>query len=502
MISQKLSKRKFSQKQHSKMKVNYLLIIVTLLLVGQRALAQQSLSFDEALSKVKKQNLALKGAAQNERYYEMKRRASFGHHLPRISVLGNWTMFNEDIHADFTEAKETAANTMNGMVSQMPPQTAQLIGPVIQQLAPAIGQMVPDKYVLQEQNLGLLTANVVWPLFTGGKIHASSQKAKLDKSVAVSTTKHTEHTLTTELVERYYGLRLAEKAVEVRKAVLEAMEQHLSDAKKMEQNGILSEAERLHAEVAKADAFRELQLAESKAETIRQALNNTLGDSLSVKPNSPLFLVKEVEPLSYFQGAAIGSNPQLDIISSKKEIAHLGTNVARADYMPTVAAMGSWIMLSNVEETTLIPDWFVGVTLSWTIFDGTSRTHNYIAAKELEKRVATIHEKAKSDIGILITKHYNELQSHIQQLEAMEVSYRFAEEYVRVRKKAFSEGFASSTDVVDAELMLSRVKIGRLSIMYQYDLCLAQLLQASGLSERFETYRQMPNAEPEEFKGR
>ena len=60
---------------------------------------------------------------------------------------------------------------------------------------------------------------------------------------------------------------------------------------------------------------------------------------------------------------------------------------------------------------------------------------------------------------------------------------------MRVRTRAFNEGFASSLDVVDAEMALSRVRIERLRAMYDFDVALASLLEVSGGSEKIDEYR-------------
>ena len=81
----------------------------------------------------------------------------------------------------------------------------------------------------------------------------------------------------------------------------------------------------------------------------------------------------------------------------------------------------------------------------------------------------------KSDVQTLVEKSYNELMKDGEQLEAMETSIKFAEEYLRVRQKAFKEGFATSIDLVDAQLALSKVKIERLKALYEFDVSFARL---------------------------
>ena len=56
---------------------------------------------------------------------------------------------------------------------------------------------------------------------------------------------------------------------------------------------------------------------------------------------------------------------------------------------------------------------------------------------------------------------------------------------------------ATSLDIVDAQLALSRVKIERLIAAYEFDVSLAKLLEASGQSEHFEEYLSRADVEVE-----
>ena len=55
-------------------------------------------------------------------------------------------------------------------------------------------------------------------------------------------------------------------------------------------------------------------------------------------------------------------------------------------------------------------------------------------------------------------------------------------------KKSFQEGMATSTDVIDAETMLSKVQIAFLLAYYKYDVALASLLSTCGMPESFWQY--------------
>lgn len=54
---------------------------------------------------------------------------------------------------------------------------------------------------------------------------------------------------------------------------------------------------------------------------------------------------------------------------------------------------------------------------------------------------------------------------------------------------------ATSAEVVDAEVMLSKVQIASLLAYYQYDVALINLLATSGIPDTFQSYRQEGKSE-------
>ena len=89
---------------------------------------------------------------------------------------------------------------------------------------------------------------------------------------------------------------------------------------------------------------------------------------------------------------------------------------------------------------------------------------------------------------LLIKDLYNDVEAVMSTVEAVERSERFAEEFLRTQRLAFREGAATSTDVVDAVLSLSRAKLEKVQTAYEFDLALARLLEASGMGEEFVRY--------------
>jgi outer membrane protein TolC len=220
-------------------------------------------------------------------------------------------------------------------------------------------------------------------------------------------------------------------------------------------------------------------------ELMETALRNTLATEAYVVPVSDLFIAPTLKNRQYYVEAAIENNPQLKQLTAKKQLADLGIQKEKAAFLPNVAVMGTKELYEH-DLSEFVPDWFVGVGIQINLFDGMAKFRKVSAAKVQKQRVVTLEEKAHQDIITLVTKVHQELQKALEAYQSTETSLTFAKEYLRVRNKAFSEGFATSTDVVDAQLNLFKVKTERLKAMYEYDLAWASLLSVAGVSEQFQ----------------
>ena len=456
------------------------------------------LSLEEALDIALTHNPAMQAAEFERRAAEQERRAAVGLRMPQIGVSGAYTYLGKDIGLDFNDMKAPAGDFIQGAVQQgiIPPQSL----PQLQTLIAPI--MQADWSVkLQDRSFGFVGGEVTLPLYMGGKINAANRAARLRETSATEQGARTRNALVSELVERYYGLVLASHAVEVRQQVAEGVRRHLHDARILEKNGMLARSERLYVEFKAAEAERELEDARVELQTLTDALNNTLNRTADFRPVSTMFVLSQLEPLAYFRELAEERNPALRQATLQHRLAEEGAKAQRAEFLPQVAAMGG-ASFYNYRTTNVLPRWAVGVGVNLKIFDGLNREHKYAAARQTVRRVDALQEKARQDIGLLLEKIYARLLNSRNRLESIEASMTFAEEYLRAKESAFLQGMSTSTDLVDAELKLAKVRIERMQAAFEFDRSLAQLLEAAGISDEFANYARRSDARPIEFDRR
>lgn len=471
---------------------------VTLVMLALAAVMQlpaqeqgRTLSLEEALEMTLSDNPAIRAAEFNRRAAQQERRAAIGLRMPQIGITGSYAYLGKDIEIDLNNMKAPVQN-LAGQILQS--------GMIPSDYIPSISQMLSGAMAaswalpLQDRSLGFVGGDVTVPLWMGGKINAANRAARINEQTARSQGIQQRNALVSELVERYYGLALAQQVVVVRQQVVDGVRKHLEDAAALEAQGMISRSEKLYVEFKMSEAERDLQNAQSQVETIAAALNSTIGGRTDdYLPVTAMFILERIEPLDHFRTLAAERNPLLDQVDQKRRLAYEGVRAQRSSFLPQVVAMGG-MSFYDYQVSKVLPRWAVGVGVNFKLFDGLNREYKYSAAKQTVRRVEALQDKAGNDISVLVEKLYNQMENYRTQMASIEASLAFAEEYLKTKNAAFLEGMSSSTDLIDAELNLAKVKTERIEAAYRYDVSLAQLLEAAGISDEFTAYMRRQDA--------
>lgn len=431
----------------------------------------QSLSFSEAMRVMNEENSLIKAMEKQEEVHQYEWKAMKGLRSPTVKAFGMGLYMDRSLGLDF-----------NGLRNQ--------VGDFVHlPNAEVLGNWSVD---FNKRDMAFGGFMATWPIFTGGKINAAVKAGKLKSEIGEKELEQAKDKLISELVVRYYTVKLAERALTVRQDVLEGMKKHQDDALKLEEHGMIAPVQRMAADVAVSDASRELDAAKKDATLARLALANTMEvEEVTADLSSDFFVLSELEALDYYQVSAEEHYPALQKLSLQKELATQGIKAKQSANYPTVVAFGQTVLAHNnpISGLDVLYDnnkpWTVGVGVTYTLFEGLRNRNEIKAAKATRESVALFEEKAKSDIKMLVAKLYQDIQKQQEQIDNLTTQETMATEYLRVRNKAFIEGFATSTEVVDAELNLSAVKLKKLQAHFYYVSNLASLFEYTGLSNEF-----------------
>jgi outer membrane protein TolC len=317
----------------------------------------------------------------------------------------------------------------------------------------------------------MLTA--VLPLYTGGKIPAAQDAAAAAARQASAERNQQADTISTQLVQAYFGEQLATQALAVRKDVRDGLNGHLANAEKLEREGFATKAQRLQATVARDSAEREYQKASNDRDTATITLAQLLRSQSPVHATTPLFVIQA--PMDARQGyvdSALANHPQIARLKAMGEQAAQGVRVAQAELKPQIFLFGSYD-LHRRDALLFDPDWVFGIGLKYTFLSGRDRPRQISAARDQQEQAEAGLREAENQLVIGVTRAWNEVETQRQQYLLLESSIAQAKENLRLQQLSFREGRATSLDVIDAQMALGGAQLERLQAAYTYDVALA-----------------------------
>ena len=340
---------------------------------------------------------------------------------------------------------------------------------------------------LLQRNLTTIDATISWPVFTGGKRMYATRIGNRMVDMAQVGQAETRALLQTELVETYYALQLANKILEVKEQTYQSLQQHYDHALKLEANGLITKAERLFAEVNRQEAKREWEAAKQERDVAHRALCSLLDiqKEVDILPVSPLFVTENLPDSLYFKSLIPSTNYAMNRIRLEESIVENRLRISKSAYFPTIALLGKQTLYAHNVPRNLMPRTLIGIGFTWNLFDGLNREADVRVSRLAQETIALEKEKVKNTLDVMVQKLYSQMKEAEEEVSTLQTTIAMSEELLRIRRKSFEEGMATSTEVVDAEVMLSTVRIAMLLAQYQFDVSLASLCSVCGVPELF-----------------
>lgn len=464
-----------------------------------RAPAQQAgipVTYEEAVEMVR-DNRSMQLASQGVEWARNERQRLNAYWYPSVTAGGAYVRMGNPIAVK--ESLSTFTDPVKNFIHSIDP-GEQLVTSLLDRIG-SHSFSVP----MAPADVTTIDATATLPVFTGGKRIYAGRIGKAAIGAAEANRQQVNADQHVLLVETYFGLRLGREIVEVRKQTLDAFELHYRNALKLEAAGMLTKTERLIFQVTRDEAKRELETAVNELEVTQNAFKTLvqMENDGPILPVTPLFIDETMPPAEYFKERVARNNYLIRGLEFQQEIEKKQLKIANSAYMPEIGVFWKQTLYSHGIRKNLVPRWLVGVGFTWNIFDGLGREKQIRQAKINNRMIATERRKTEEDLSLAADKFYHQTQIALDNAAALETTLEMSREIVRARQKSFAEGMATSTEVVDAELMLAQAKVAMLMAYYQFDTGLINLLAVSGMPEDFSRYARtgrnensIPNREP------
>ncbi|MBD1558865.1 TolC family protein [Vibrio sp. S9_S30] len=441
----------------------------------------QPVSFDQAWQIVQQQSDALSASRANLQRYQHLQASKDRLNLPSITLSAHYTRLSDDVTLSAKQVAESSSIDLSGLGHMLPPS-------VIQSLAGASS-------TITEKDIFSSSIRAIWPIFTGGRITAAQEIAKGQTEEARSQLEMERQAKFDDLTQFYFSVVLAQQVVETRHAVEDGLRKHRDFALKMEKQGQIAKVERLQAEASLDKAKVDRKKAERDLDIAKTALASMLNVE-DIQLQSHLFINDSLPPMSAFVDQTLKTYPGLHLLDAKEQQANHLVKAEDGKYFPNVYLYGDYTVYEHDSlASQMKPDWLVGIGVSIPLIDSSGRSERSQAAHSAVQQVQHLKAQARKDLQVFVEKTYLEAEQAKEEVNGLISSVNLAEENLKLRQRAFSQGLSNSLEVVDAQLYLASIKTQQHAARFHYLIALNKLLALSNEMTTFHQYEHRANLE-------
>lgn len=321
------------------------------------------------------------------------------------------------------------------------------------------------------------------PLYTGGKVEGSIDKAKLNVKSADLTLDKTKQQIKLDATTGYYSILENKNLVKIAQESVDSLTEHLKNVQAQYQVGTVAKSDVLRSEVELADAQQNLIKAQNSYDLAVSSFDNVVGLPL----DSEIVVKDELKHQPYAMSLddsikyAMDNRPDVAIANIAVDSAKKDIQIAKAGNLPTVNASASTGWYDDNFPGTDNNNWSLGVAASWSVFDsGLTKSKIRQAEAALDKA----NQQAKQTIDSVqldVRNAYLSMKEAEKRIDTTKVAVDKADEDFKIAQVRYGAGVGTNLDVIDAQVALSQAKNNYVQALYDYNTSKAKLEKAMGV---------------------
>jgi outer membrane protein TolC len=339
---------------------------------------------------------------------------------------------------------------------------------------------VPDNYRTR--------LDVQWPIYSGGRTSALVEAAEAEAGATDSDLATARADLVLEITRAYWADLTAVETERVLEQALARVEAQLNDVRNQLDAGLVAPSDVMSVEAQRSRQRLLLIDARNQQEIAAADLRRLTG----LAPDAPFTLASSLTdptppPASVeaLIAEAHDQRPERQAYEQRIRAAERRTDAAAAGRRPFVAVGGGYDYanpnpLIFPREAAWLDSWDLSVNVSWDIWDGGRSGADVAEARA--NAVAVTAELAEFDdeLGVEVRQRRLDLLSRLESIETAEDGVRSAAEARRVTADRFAAGVATSTELLDAQVVLLSAELDRTRAQAEARLAEARLRRAIG----------------------
>ena len=241
-------------------------------------------------------------------------------------------------------------------------------------------------------------------------------------------------------------------------------------------NGTASEFDVLRSSVAVKNIEPSIIEAENSIRSLELQLKVLMGMDVNhnIKPNTSLSEFKDTMYADVMtMGNDLSMNADLRKLDLQTDYLKKALDVQKASWLPTLSAtIGyNWYSMSDgspFKNFTWSPNSSVGITLSWTLFNGGQRYYKQKQAELQYKEMAWQRDNLNRTLEMQRQIQLDNIQKNVKQIETCTASVEQAVKANQIQEKSFKIGASTYLDLRDSEDAVMTSKLSYYQAIYNY----------------------------------
>ena len=463
-----------------------LAILAVILMATLSVGAQQILTLQQCRDMALENNKNLKISQEKVNMANYDKKIAWANYFPTISAQGTY-MHNEKKLQLLSDDK---INTLNTMGTTLQGDVNNFIDPIVSDLMQnplmyqlimnnpellrliqdlhhigaletldAIGQEVSSNFILDTRNVYAGMVTVMEPVYAGGKIRAYNKMAQYAQDLAEMqlTTEQQEVIVATD--KAYWQIVSLANKQKLTENYVDLLRTMSDNVDKLVAEGMATNADKLSIKVKLNDAELSLVRVQNGVALSKMLLCQSCGlpldTEITLEDEDLEDVAIPVYTTEYTEDDIMNNRPELQSLQLATKIYDKKVNIARSEFLPTVAVFGNYIVTNpsafNGFETEFNGFYNFGVVAKVPIFhfgEGYNKVRKAKAESEIYKLKL---DDTKELVMLQVSQYEKQIKEAEQRLTMTTEKMSDAEENLRMATVGFNEGMIPSSTLEAAQ---------------------------------------------------
>ena len=298
-------------------------------------------------------------------------------------------------------------------------------------------------------------------------MYSSIKSAKLSSQANRLTGLNTKNDIVSQVSMLYYRILSTKRMIEVYKGNIEVAEENLKKTRSMYEQHVITESDVLKSEAQKGDFESQLLNQKQLYTSYIRSMNVLLGRDPRTEFDVVDVDVEHVVIPNYEEARSmmLKDNPQYGSAVFQEKVSKVLVSASKEAFLPSVS--GSYTHSDSYDPAVTATN-SVGVTASWTLFNGLSRRENLQQSKlQLEQAELTVDNTVRlldqqlSDLYTQFETYTTMIDINERRLESARRDFEIVNQQYELGKNTILERMQSQLAVLSAESSLVEAKYSR-----------------------------------------